>query len=263
VALKEDPATRLIPIVLMTGSAEHADHLLAIESGADDFLRKPIDVAELKARARSLIRLKRHTDELESAENVIMSLALMIEARDPTTGGHCQRLAAASVAVGRRLRLTESELVALHLGGYLHDIGKIAVPDAILTKPGPLTEEEFAVIRDHPVTGDRLCGTLRSLQAVRPIVRHHHERCDGSGYPDHLVGDDIPVLAQIVAVADVFDALTSIRPYKPAWSYEAAFAELGEEVARGRLPDDVVGALRDAWAAGELGGDQDASLLAP
>jgi putative two-component system response regulator len=231
--LKSHADTRLIPVVLMTGSAERADRVRAIEAGADDFLTKPVDESELKARVRSLVRLKRYTDELDSAESVIVGLARPIEARDPYTEGHCERLARYATAVGRRLGLPDEDLAALSRGGYLHDIGKIAIPDAILAKPGPLTADEFAVMKTHAVVGERLCGTFRPLARVRPIIRHHHEKRDGSGYPDGLVGDAIPLLAQIVGVADVFDALTTDRPYKSALAPAAALDELRRDVSRG------------------------------
>jgi putative two-component system response regulator len=247
--LKTGALTRLLPVVLMTGSADRADRLRAIEVGADDFLTKPIDDAELRARVRSLIRIKRHTDELDSAEAVILSLALTIEARDPSTDGHCQRLAAYSVAVGERLGLPPADLAALHRGGYLHDVGKIGVPDAVLLKAGRLTSEEFQIIQQHPIIGDRLCGNLRALHQVRPIVRHHHERLDGTGYPDGLRGDAIPLLAQIVSVVDVYDALTSRRPYKAAWPVDRALEELRAEARRGWRQFDLVDTLDAALAA--------------
>jgi putative two-component system response regulator len=250
--LKADPSTRLIPVVLMTGMDDREDRMRAIEAGADDFLRKPIDIPELRARARSLIRLKRYTDELDSAEEVILSLALTVEARDPSTDGHCQRLSSYGVAVGRRLGLSDAELLALHRGGYLHDIGKVAIPDSILLKSGPLTREEQLLMREHPVVGDRLCGRLRVLSQVRPIVRHHHERWDGSGYPDGLRGDAIPLLAQVVAVVDVYDALTTHRSYKPAWPVERALAELRRQSQCGLWRPDLVSVLIAASAAGEL-----------
>ncbi len=178
--LKESALTRLIPIVLMTGSAQREDRVRAIEAGADDFLMKPVDASELKARVKSLVRLKRYTADLDSAESVILSLARTIEARDSTTEGHCERLSRYAVVLGQRLGLGEEDLAALHRGGYLHDIGKIAIPDGILSKPGALTPDEYELMKQHPVIGERLCGDLRALSRVRPIVRHHHERLDGS-----------------------------------------------------------------------------------
>jgi putative two-component system response regulator len=231
--LKASPDTRLVPVVLMTGAEEANDRIKAIELGANDLLSKPIDQPELRARIRSLMQLKRFTDDLDSAEAVLRSLALMIEARDSYTEGHCERLSRFAMAVGRRLKLPEEDLVALARGGYFHDIGKIALPDAILLKPGPLTPEEYEKMKEHPVIGDRLCGDLRVLHNVRPIVRHHHERQDGSGYPDGLAGDAVPLLAQIISIVDVFDAITTTRPYHIALTPEVAFEELRKEARRG------------------------------
>ena len=190
--LKNEASTRLIPIVLMTGLASVEDRVRSIEVGADDFLTKPFVAAELSARVRSLTRLKRYTDELDSAEGVIVSLALTIEARDPYTQGHCERLAGYATALGASLGLGSDEQLALHRGGFLHDVGKIGIPDAVLLKPGPLDPDELAVMQQHAVIGDNLCRELRLLEEVRPIVRHHHERLDGTGYPDRLSGDRIP-----------------------------------------------------------------------
>ena len=242
-ALKGNAATRLIPVVLMTAVTDREDRMQAIEAGADDFVAKPLNVEELKARLRSLVRLKRFTDDLESAEQVIVSLALTIEARDAYTEGHCQRLAQYGTALGTALGLPPDDLQALQRGAYLHDVGKIGIPDALLMKPGTLTAEEFAEMKKHPLIGARLCGELRSLARVRPIVRWHHERLDGSGYPDGLTGDAIPLLAQITGVVDVYDALTTRRPYRPALTHADACAVLRQEVARGWRRGDLVDAL--------------------
>lgn len=248
-ALKAAPETRLTPVVLMTGAAEAADRITAIEAGANDFVTKPIDQAELKARVRSLMQIKRYTDELDSAEEVLRSLALMVEARDSYTDGHCQRLARYATELGWRLNLEEDDLAALSRGGYFHDIGKIAIPDAILLKPGPLTAREQERMREHPVVGDQLCGNLRALSRVRAIVRHHHERLDGSGYPDGLRGDAIPLLAQIIAIVDVYDALTTVRPYRAPLDEPLALAELQREAARGLFRQDLIEAFRDSRQA--------------
>jgi putative two-component system response regulator len=250
--VKANPETRLIPLVLMTGASEIDDRLHAIEAGADDFLTKPIDQHELEARVRSLMQLKRFTDELDSAESVLRSLALMIEARDAYTEGHCERLARYAVELGEHLGLPDEDLAALTRGGYFHDLGKIAIPDAILLKPGRLTPEEHQQMQAHAVIGDRLCGNLRSLQGVRAIVRHHHERLDGSGYPDGLRGDAIPLLAQIIGIVDVYDALTTARPYRAAHTPESAFAELRQEVARGWRSADLVEAFITTRATSNL-----------
>jgi putative two-component system response regulator len=239
-ALKQEAAIRLIPIVLMTAANDPADRLLAIEAGADDFVTKPLHREELSARLRSLVRLKRHTDDLDRAEDVIVSLALTIEARDSYTEGHCQRLAASGVALGRALGLADEELSALRRGGYLHDLGKIAVRDSVLLKPGQLTRSEYDEMKQHPLVGDRLCGELRSLRRVRSIVRHHHERLDGSGYPDRLRGDAIPLLAQIIGLVDVFDALTTTRPYRQPVAPDIACEQLFDEVSQGWRRRDLV-----------------------
>lgn len=241
-SIKADPATRLTPVVMLT-ALETSARLQAIVAGADDFVSKPFDATELSARVASLVRIKRYTDELDSAESVILSLALTVEARDPYTANHCQRLAAYSVALGRRLQLKPDELSALRRGGYLHDVGKIAVPDAVLLKAGPLTRDEYELLKRHTIVGEQLCGDLRSLRAVRPIIRHHHERLDGSGYPDGLAGNDIPVTAHIVAIADTYDAITTGRPYRPASPARHALDELQRDVRRGRLRGDFVAAF--------------------
>ena len=243
--LKSDPGTRLIPIVLLTTLTASEDRVRGIEAGADDFLAKPPIVAELEARVRSLTKLKRYTDQLDSAESVILSLGLTIEARDPHTQGHCERLARYAKGMGVRLDLDADQLVALNRGAFLHDVGKIGIRDAVLLKPGPLTRAEFATMQQHTVIGDKLCSQLRLLEDVRPIVRHHHERPDGSGYPDALKGEEIPLLARIISVVDVYDALTTERPYKPALLPEHAVRELRREAARGWL----FGALVEEFVA--------------
>jgi putative two-component system response regulator len=231
--LKQDVATRLIPVVLLTALSAVEDRVRGIDAGADDFLTKPFVISELKARVRSLTRLKRYTDELDSAEAVILSLALTIEARDPYTRGHCDRLARYATALGAHLRCGDDQQVALHRGGFLHDVGKIGISDAVLLKPGPLDPADVLVIQEHPVIGDSLCRELRLLEDVRPIVRHHHERLDGTGYPDHLSGDRIPLLAQIMSIVDAYDAMTTERPYRAAMTPDQARQELREDVTRG------------------------------
>jgi putative two-component system response regulator len=242
-ALKQNPATRLVPVVLVTAGTDRDSRMRGIDAGADDFLNKPVNQLELRARVRSLTRIKRYTDDLDTADAVIVMLALMIEARDPYTAGHCQRLATYATAVGEFLGFRAEDLTALKRGAYLHDIGKIGVPDAVLLKPGRLTPGEYEQMKQHTVIGDRLCGQSRSLQRVRPIVRHHHERLDGSGYPDGLRGDMVPLLAQVIGIADVFDALTTERPYKSAYTVAAAHEELRLEAIRGWQRLDLVDAF--------------------
>jgi putative two-component system response regulator len=238
--LKQDPATRLVPIILLTGMDAREHRLAGISAGADDFLTKPFDVEELHARVRSLLRLKRYTDELESAESVITSLALTVEARDQYTDGHCQRLADYAVRLGLTIGANADDVAALRWGGFLHDVGKIGVPDAVLLKPGRLDADERQVIEQHTVIGERLCGNLRSLGPVRPIVRGHHERLDGSGYPDGLRGANVPLLAQIVGVVDAYDAMTTTRPYRAALPVEHACEELYSDAAKGLFDRELV-----------------------
>jgi putative two-component system response regulator len=231
--IKATPETRLTPVVLITGLSATEDRIQGINAGAEDFLSKPIDVNELLARVRSLVRLKLFTDELEHAEAVLFSLAQSIEARDPYTRGHCERLADMSSRLGEKLGLAEDQITALRRAGVVHDIGKVAVPDAILLKPGPLSEEETRVMRQHPVVGERICAPLRTFRLVLPIIRHHHERHDGSGYPDGLHNSQIPITAAILQLADVYDALTTDRPYRKASTHAVALAIMEEEAKRG------------------------------
>lgn len=238
--LKENPATRLVPFVLITGLSEREDRVRGIEAGADDFLSKPIFPEELFARVKSLIKLKEFTDELETAETVLCTLGLSVESRDPYTEGHCERLAVNGSNLGRHIHLDEEEIVALRRGGYLHDLGKIAVPDEILKKGANLTPEEWAIMKRHPLTGENICRPLKSLRLVLPIIRSHHEHFDGSGYPDGLEGRDIPLLARILQVVDVYDALRTARPYKPALSHEQAALTMRSEAHAGLWDEALV-----------------------
>jgi cyclic di-GMP phosphodiesterase len=237
--VKEDRFTRLIPVVLLTGLGGIDDRVKGIDSGADDFISKPFQMVELAARLRSLLRLKQFTDELEHAEKVIFSLALAVEAKDSYTQGHCARLAYYGQEVGKILGLDESDMQAIHRGGFLHDIGKIGMPDSILLKPGPLTPEEFIEVRKHPAKGEEICKPLRTLTSVLPIIRHHHERIDGDGYPDKIAGNDIPLNARIVSCVDYVDALSTKRPYRDALPTNEVISMLREAVITGHLDSDI------------------------
>src|SRR5215468_1621035 len=227
--LKNDPQTRLVPIVMITGLSDRDDRVRGIEAGADDFLSKPLYPEELFARVKSLLKLKEFTDELENAEAVLVALALGIEARDPYTGNHCERLARYAVEMGRHLGLDYESIVALQRGGYLHDLGKVTISDEILKKHCELTTEEWEVMKQHPITGEAICALLKSFRRVLPIIRHHHEHWNGSGYPDALRGQEIPLLARVLQVADVYDALRTARPYKRAFSHREAEQKMRDE----------------------------------
>jgi putative two-component system response regulator len=232
-AMKSKVETRLIPVVLLTSLNSDADRIHGIMCGADDFLNKPVNKHELLARVQSLLRLKQFTDELDNAESVLFTLALSIEAKDPYTEGHCDRLSKYSVTLAETLGLSEDMCVALRRGGLIHDIGKLAVPEHILLKPGPLNPEERKIMEKHTLAGERICAPLRSFRDVLPIIRSHHEKQDGSGYPDGLKGDQVPLTARILQITDIFDALTTDRPYRKALTVEKALSIMHEEAGRG------------------------------
>ncbi len=238
--LKEDSRTRLIPIVMITGLSAQEDRVKGIQAGADDFLTKPISSEELFARVNSLLKLKEFTDELETADSVLCTLGLSVEARDPYTEGHCERLSRYAEDLGRFLGLEGESIVALGRGGYLHDLGKIAVPDEILKKGSDLTPAEWEIMKRHPATGEAICRPLKSLRLVLPIIRHHHEHSDGSGYPDGLREGEIPLLPRILQVVDIYDALRTARPYKPALGHEQAVATMRAEAQDGLWDRELV-----------------------
>jgi putative two-component system response regulator len=241
--LKANPATRLIPVVMVTGLSDHESRLRGINAGADDFLNKPAYPEELFARVNSLVRLKHFTDELDHAGAVLCSLGLSVESRDPYTEGHCERLSRYASDLGRHMGLDDESLLALKRGGFLHDLGKVAIPDAILKKGSNLTPAERKVMEQHPVIGEKICKPLRSLRRVLPIIRHHHEHWNGSGYPDGLAGEDIPLLARILQVVDVYDALLTARPYKQALSHTEAIEVMQGESRRGLRDPQIVRAF--------------------
>ncbi|MBI4831577.1 MAG: response regulator, partial [Candidatus Lindowbacteria bacterium] len=229
--LKKGERTNLIPIIMATAADDFDNKIRGIETGADDFLAKPVRPKELSARVKSLLRIKSLTDSLDSAETVIFSLANAIEAKDQFTKGHTDRVSSLAASLGEYIGLSPEDISTLGKGGILHDIGKIGIKDTILNKPGRLTAEEFEEIKKHPETGEKICYPLHSLQPVLPIIKHHHEKYDGSGYPSGLVGEDIPLLARIMAIVDVYDALTSRRAYRDAMAHTEAMEILRKETA--------------------------------
>lgn len=251
-AIKARPETRLVPVVLITGLGSAEDRIQGIEAGADDFLNKPVRTEELLARVRSLVRLKRYTDELENAETVLCMLARSIEAKDPYTEGHCDRLSRYTVSLAEKVGLTETECDDLRRGGIVHDIGKVAVPESVLLKPGPLDANERKIMEQHTIAGERICAPLKSFRNVLPIIRSHHEKQDGSGYPDHLKGEEIPLTARILQTVDIYDSLTTDRPYRKALSQEKAIEIMWEETRRGWWDPNLVGALEKLLAESPL-----------
>jgi putative two-component system response regulator len=243
-ALKAGRETRFIPIILVSSIQGEESEIEGIASGADAFLVEPPPPALIRARVRAMLRHKQAIDSLDQADAVLVALAQAVEHRDSRTAGHCERLAIMSTSLGAAMGLSRADLITLYRAGYLHDIGKVAVPDAILFKPGPLDEDEWDIMKQHVLKGVEICSPARTLAAVLPVVRGHHEKWDGSGYPDGLRGEQIPLLARILQVADVFDALISPRPYKPALSVEDALRVMEEEVQKGWRDPALVQLLR-------------------
>jgi len=224
--LRADTRTVALPIILVTGQTSARDVVAGLDAGADDFVRKPYDEAELMARIRSVLRLARVTAEVVGAHGVIAALANAVEAKDATTEQHCQRLAGFAHQLGMRSGLEPPALKGVVFGALLHDIGKIGVSDAVLTKAGPLTPQEWHEMRQHPVIGERICEPLAAAAEFTPIIRSHHERWDGQGYPDRLRGEDIPLGARIVSLVDAYDAMIHDRPYRAALPVDAALDEI-------------------------------------
>ncbi|HEY8823809.1 MAG TPA: HD domain-containing phosphohydrolase [Candidatus Limnocylindria bacterium] len=224
--LKAHPTRRLIPIVILTASNDRNTKLRGVAAGADDYLSKPFDSKELLIRTKVLLRQRTLNQRLDATEGVLFALARAVEARDRHTIHHAERVGRYAEAMGAAHGLTSEDGELLYQGGVLHDLGKIAIPDAILLKPGPLTPGEFATMRQHSVEGERICLSLRSISHYLPIIRHHHERVDGTGYPDHLAGSDIPIGARITAIADGWDAMVSDRPYRAGLDEDEALHRL-------------------------------------
>lgn len=239
-AIRADPATRLLPVMMLTGHATESEKMRAQAEGVTDFVMKPFSQAELLPRVRALVALKQFADEHEHAERVILTLAKMIDARDPFTAGHSGRVADYADKIAQRMGLDVATRDDLRRGALFHDLGKIVIPDAILRKPGTLTQVERTVVEEHPVVGHDLLSGMKTMRRTLPIVYHHHERLDGSGYPDGIYGPAIPMAVRIVTVADIFDALTSQRSYRQARTVEAALEILREGVGRGWWDRDAV-----------------------
>jgi putative two-component system response regulator len=233
--VRQHPLGGLLPVIVMTASHDTALLNEAFNAGATEILAKPFEMVELQVRVRSALRQKRLLDQLDNAEAILFNLARTVEAKDPTTGDHCDRLCVYAVHLGKTLKLGSEDLDALRRGAILHDIGKVAIPDEVLLAPRKLTPGEWTVMKRHPSIGAELCHHLRTARTTLPIIRHHHERWDGSGYPDELKSEGIPRLARAFQVVDIFDALTSRRPYKEPMTVTSALKQLESEVAEGKL----------------------------
>lgn len=249
--IKLEPSTSFVSVVFVGESDNEIDRTRAFEAGADGFIRLPASDEELLARLRNAIRAKHATDSLEDANIVVTSLANAVEGRDKYTCGHIERVAMYAVEIGKRFGLSMEELSTLRIGAMVHDIGKVSVPDQILNKPGRLDDEEMRIIQRHPLVGYDILQPMRTFRAALPIVRWHHERPNGTGYPDGLAGDDLPIQPRIVAVADCFDAISTDRPYRTAMPMTKCKDLLRELADKDELDARVVTILLDILAQGE------------
>jgi putative two-component system response regulator len=248
-AIRKAPATQFLPVFVVASSDDPETEVRAIEAGASDFLTTPLRQPAFRARVQASLRHKAMIDSLDDSETILFSLAKSVEDRDPDLSQHCQRLALMGAALGEALKLPPEDILALQRGGYLHDIGKISIPDRILFKAGPLTKDEWDIMKSHPERGERICANLRSLASVLPVIRSHHERWDGTGYPDALAGRDIPLLAQVLQLADIYDALTTARPYKRAFTSDEAMAMMWDETAKGWRDPELMKVFADLLPA--------------
>ena len=237
--VRNHPTTRNISVLLVVSEAAQDLKIRGLEMGAEDFLSRPINKLDLLARVKCLVRTKRLLDQAETTENVIFGMAKLLESKVARDGSNPVRLADYACMLGTALGLDEDDLEVLRKGAILHDIGKIAVREEVLLKPGRLSAEEYNEIKMHPEVGERLCGPLRCADEVLPIMRHYRERWDGTGYPDGLHGEQIPIMARILSIADAYDAMLSPRPYRAAMTVEEASANLQEGAGRQWDPELV------------------------
>lgn len=250
--LRADPRTRHLPVVVISARDDARTRAAAFAAGADCFLAKPLSQDEVRAAVLSLGGRGRLLRDQEEASSVLDALARILDLRVPGSRAHMQRSAKVARRFGEWLGLSADECLALDRAGWLHDVGKIALPASILNKPGPLDPAEHRIMRRHPQLGERICARLRSLGDVLPVIRHHHEHWDGSGYPDKLVGEEVPFLTRAFQVADVFDALRSKRAYKAAMPEDVALATLEEEARRGLWDPALTADFCAAVRSGEL-----------
>lgn len=251
--IKRDPTLRHVPVALLTSLRQTNDRLRGLQVGADEFITKPIERVELLIRVRSLVRMKLQHDEFDRSQQTLISMALALEARDPYTRMHSQQVATYARRLSAHLDLGETAEAQIEQAGLLHDIGKIGVPDAVLLKPGPLTDDEYAIMATHPLRGWEICRPLPSMAHALEAIRHHHERWDGRGYPDGLAGAAIPFRARIMAVADAYDAMTSDRPYRAGFPPEIAQQRLREGTGSYWDPELVAAFLEMLRVKGHTG----------
>jgi putative two-component system response regulator len=237
-ALKADPSTGLLPVILVTAYGDRTARVQGLEAGADDFLTKPVDREELVPRVRSALRTHRLVRQTSTVFALAITLTSALEARDPYTHQHSGRVAASALRTAEAMGVGPAHRRDVFLAGLLHDVGKVGIRDAILLKPGPLTAEEYRIVKTHAAIGERICFNTPGLEVIAPIVAAHHERWDGGGYPKGLRGAAVPFLSRIVSVADAFDAMTSTRPYHAAMSVSEACEEVRR--CRGTQFDPVV-----------------------
>ena len=239
--IKSRQSTCTTPVIMVSALDDAESKIKGIEAGADDFISKPPSKNELTTRTKSLIKLRTLYKDFTNIESVLFSLARTVEAKNPYTNGHTSRVASLSVAIGTRMNLEPEKIEALRFGGVLHDIGKIGISNQILNKNGPLDGQEWKEIKSHPETGFRICYPLRQrLRHAMDVIRHHHEKLDGSGYPDGLAGNDISTVARIISAADIYDALITDRPYRTRMAVDTAVAILKQEVRDNKLDKNVV-----------------------
>ena len=259
IRLKDISGKRFFPVILLTALTDRQSKIKGIASGADDFITKPFDNSELMMKIRSLLKLKRLNEELDHSENIILTLAVAMEARDPYTKGHSTRVSKLSVDFVSFLGLPETDRKEMKKAGILHDIGKICLSESLLRKPGPLTREEVEMIKTHSVLGEELCRPLVSMRKILPSIRHHHERWDGMGFPDGLGGDEIPLMARILAIVDSFDAMVSVRPYRDRRSVGVTLETMKSEQHDGQWDSELLGYFLDMmWSLAEKGYKEDA-----
>ncbi len=259
--LKSMTEKRFFPIVLLTALTDRQSRITGLECGADDFISKPFDATELTIKVRSLIKLKTLQDELEHSENVVLTLAVAMEARDPYTRGHSTRVGDISMAFSSFLGFSRKEQEQMKKAGILHDIGKIGVSTDLLCKDGRLTDDELEAVKRHTLIGEEICRPLVSVRAILPVIRSHHERWDGGGFPDGLRGEEIPLTARMLSIVDSFDAMVSRRPYREGRSASSVVKVLADERHTGQWDPTLVDHFVEMVIRMDLQGEREWSGL--